>query len=434
MDTTKPVTAVIVGGGHRAIIYGDYSLSHPGDLKIVGIADPNRDRCLMAAKRYGFSEEFCFPSADALAKKPRFADAVINGTMDHQHFETAAPLLEKGYDMLLEKPFSVNEEEMRRLLEIIHRNGNRVMICHVLRYAPFYTAIKKRLISGEIGKIINIQTNEFVSYHHTTNSYVRGKWADSSVCKTSMLLAKSCHDIDILTWLMSGDRPVTVSSVGSLMQFKAENAPAGAAKRCMPDCKYADSCIHSAKRIYYNHPDAWSCYVWADFENKENVTPDDKKKSLETTNQYGRCVYACDNNVVDHQSVLIGFASGATGTHNMTGGAARDLREVRITGTLGEIFGKMEDSELTVTHINPDTNEGFISEKIDLSGENTRGHGGGDENLTADFIDYIRNGKRSISCTDINDSVAGHLLVFLADKSREEGGAMQLCDFTPYGL
>ena len=216
MEQHKPVTAIIVGGGHRAITYGDYSLKHPDDLKIVGIADPNRERCLMAAKRYGFGEEFCFESAEKLAAVPKFADAIINGTMDHQHFDTAVPLLEKGYDMLLEKPFAVSEDEMRGLLSAVNRNNNKVMICHVLRYSPFYHEIKKRVSEGEIGDIINIQLTENVSYHHLSTAYVRGKWANSDICKTSMLLAKSCHDVDIMMWLMGKDRPVSVSSFVSL--------------------------------------------------------------------------------------------------------------------------------------------------------------------------------------------------------------------------
>ena len=171
----KPVTAVIVGGGHRSLTYADYSLEHPDKLKIVGIADPNPDRRAAAAERYGFSETHCFEDAAALAKLPKIADAVINGTMDHQHFETAAPLLQRGYDMLLEKPFAVSREEMRALMEVVHKHKNKVMVCHVLRYAPFYLAIKKRVHAGEIGKIINIQTTENVSYHHLSTSYVRGK-------------------------------------------------------------------------------------------------------------------------------------------------------------------------------------------------------------------------------------------------------------------
>ena len=427
----KPISAVIVGGGHRSIIYGDYSLKHPDELRIVGIADPNGERRRMAAARYGFSEDRCFEDAEALARAPKFADAVINGTMDRQHFETAAPLLRRGYDMLLEKPFSVNEAEMRDLMRIIHETGTKVMICHVLRYAPFYLSVKERVASGELGEILNIQTSEHVSYHHLSTSYVRGKWANSDVCKTSMLLAKSCHDIDIMMWMMQPDMPAAVSSFGSQMQFRPENAPKNAADRCVPDCPLVESCRYSAKRLYLDHPNHWICYVWSSIEDLTDPTDEDRQRSFAQGNPYNRCIYKCGNNVVDHQSVLVRFASGATGTHNMIGGAAKSERRIHIIGTRGEISGVFEDNRYTVKKIDPEPDCGYTEETVDLSAEE-EGHGGGDDALTADFIRYVRTGKQSLSCTAIENSIAGHLTVFLADSSRENGGQVRPIDFTPY--
>ena len=182
--TKKPVTAIILGAGHRAMAYADYSVAHPDELKIVGVADPDEYRRNFVRERFGFPENQCFASAEELASVPKFADVVINGTMDEIHVETSIPVLEKGYDMLLEKPFAVNEEELDRLVEVVNRNGNKVMICHVLRYNPVYLNIKNSIISGEIGDVINIQTVEDVSYHHLSTSYVRGKWASSKKCHT----------------------------------------------------------------------------------------------------------------------------------------------------------------------------------------------------------------------------------------------------------
>ncbi len=434
MDTKAPLKAIIVGFGHRSMIYGDYSLKRPDRLKIVGVADPDRERCLAAAKRYGFGEDMCFASAQELAKKGKLADAIINGTMDHQHFETSAPLLALGYDMLLEKPFAVSEEEMRRLLAIIKENSNKVMICHVLRYSPFYLAIKKRIVNGEIGDIINIQTVENVSYHHVTTSYVRGKWANSDVCKTGMLLAKSCHDVDIMMWLMQPTRPARVSSFGSLFQFRPENAPENAGTRCTVDCPLVDTCEHSAKRIYLDHPYWWECYVWAELEHKENVTTEDKINSLNNGNPYNRCVYKCGNNVVDNQTVSVFFENGATGTHNMVGGTSRSMRKIHITGTKGEIYGVLDDNIFTVSKVDPSSETGYTAEKVDMSDIGKDSHGGGDEALIADFCDHVLDGKESLSCTSIENSVAGHLTVFLADISRENGGEPQPCDFERYGL
>ncbi len=421
----KPVTAIILGAGHRAMTYANYSLEHPDELKIVGVAELDEYRRGFVREKFGFPEENCFSSAEELAGVPRFADAVINGTMDEVHVETSIPLLKLGYDMLLEKPFCVNEEEMKKLLSVIKEHGNKVMICHVLRYTPFYRTIKEKILDGTVGEVINIQTIENVSYHHLTTSYVRGKWGNTERSHTSMLLAKCCHDLDIMMWLMSETKPVSVSSVGSIFQFKPENAPEGAGARCVVDCPLCDTCLQSAKRIYLDHPNRWEVYVWQELESIKEPTYEQRLELLKRS-PYGKCVYKCGNDVVDHQSVLVNFESGATGTHNMTGGAAAPLRSVRVIGTKGEIYGEFENNYIRVMTINPDPGKDFDLEEIDVSDieEITSGHGGGDENLTKDFIKFIRGDKTSISCTTIWDSVAGHEIIFLADKSREQGGAL----------
>lgn len=427
-----PITAVIVGGGHRSVIYADYSLTHPEALKIVGVADPNPDRRAMCRERYGIPEENCFETAEALAAKGRIADAVINGTMDHQHFATSVPLLRAGYDMLLEKPFAVSKEEMDSLCAVIRETGRKVMICHVLRYAPFYRSIKEQLLKGTLGDIINIQMAEHVSYHHLSTSYVRGKWANSDKCKTSMLLAKSCHDVDLMMWLMQPTLPTAVSSVGGIFQFKPENAPAGAGTRCTVDCPLVDSCRYSSKNLYLKHPNRWECYAWADLESKKDATEEDRLESFRNGNPFNRCIYKCDNNVVDHQSVLINFDSGATGTFNMVGGTAKSMRKIHVIGTMGELYGVLDDDKYTISHIAALAESGCEDEIVDLSHLNTEGHGGGDEALIADFVEYVKTGKQSVSCTAIENSIAGHLTVFLADKSREEGGKLQQIDFGQY--
>ena len=419
----KPVTAIIVGAGHRSMAYADFSLRHPEQLKIVGVADPDEFRCRTVREKFGFSREHCFSSAEELAKAPKFADAVINGTMDEQHVETSIPLLEKGYDMLLEKPFAVNDGEMERLIDVVRRNGNKVMICHVLRYTPFYSEIKKRITDGEIGDIINIQTLENVSYHHLSTSFVRGKWGNSKKCHTSMLLAKCCHDLDIMMWLMGGDKPVSVSSVGAKTQFIPENAPENSGTRCLVDCPLEDSCRYSAKNLYLEHPDMWTVYVWRDLESVENPTYEQRKELL-MHSDYGRCIYKCDNDVVDHQSVLVNFKSGATGTHNMVGGSPEPLRTIRITGTKGEIYGEFEHAFIEVRKQNPKKENYFDKEVIDMSHISGEGHSGGDERLTEDFVNFQRGESHSISCTSIFDSVMGHKVIFLADKSMENGGEL----------
>lgn len=426
----RPITAIIVGAGHRSFVYSELAKTNPEMLKIVGVADPNPIRRKKAMDYFGFKEDMCFENAEELAKKGKLADTVINGTMDEQHLETAVPLLDAGYDMLLEKPFAPNEEEMRQIVNCAKKNNSKVMICHVLRYTPFYYAIKERIVNGEIGDIINIQTTEHVSYHHLSTSYIRGKWANSDKCHTSMLLAKCCHDLDIIMWMMSETKPKQISSFGGKFQFKPENAPKEAGTICMKDCPLVDTCVYSTKRLYIDHPDRWAFYVWDALEGKKNISIEDKIALMKSDSPYARCIYKCDNNVVDHQSVLINFESGATGTHNMVGGSAEPRREIHIIGTKGEIFGNFEESKFTVLKIDPSPdahNEECDLEEVDLrvTGDMVGaygGHGGGDERLAADFVKFIRGEKPSLACTSIFDSVAGHLSVYLADKSRENGG------------
>ena len=312
----QPLTAVIVGAGHRAVIYANYALQNPDKLKIVGIADPNPLRREWCRKTYGFSEENMFESAEALAARPRFADAVINGTMDHQHVPTAIPLLKAGYHMLLEKPFAVNEEEMWELVKVAKETDRKVMICHVLRYAPFYKAIRQKILDGEIGDIVAIETVEHVSYHHMAVAYVRGKWRNYASCKATMLLAKCSHDLDLIMWMNSGNAPVSVASFGSNFQFHPGRMPEGAGKRCLVDCprEVEENCLYSAKKLFVDHPDRWTAYVWDNLEHLENPTLEDKIKTLKEDSLYGRCIYQCDNDTVDHQTVIINFANGVTGT------------------------------------------------------------------------------------------------------------------------
>ena len=416
----KPITAIIVGAGHRAIIYADYSLDHPDELKIVGIAEPDESRVADAVKKYGIPKENCFKNSDELAQHEKFADVIINGTMDMDHVKTSIPLLKKGYDMLLEKPFAVNKEEMHELVKVAKEYNNKVMVCHVLRYSEFYKKIKETVASGEIGEIISIQLCEDVSYHHYATSYVRGKWANSDRSKTSMLLAKCCHDIDLMMWLMSETKPEFITSAGSLQYFKAENAPKDAGDRCMVDCKYVDTCNLSARRIYLDMPGRWDFYVWPELHS---ASYDEKYEYLKNESPFGKCAFKCDNNVVDHQTVMIKFTNGATGSHNMTGGCAFSQRIIRVIGTKGEINGTFESQKFTVSYINPHKENDHINKVYDLSDSCSAsvGHGGGDHALVADFIKYVLDDEPSVSCTSIHDSVPGHLVVFAADESMQNG-------------
>lgn len=423
-ELRKPITTIIVGAGHRALTYASYAKEYPEKFKVVGVVDPIEDRRKYVAELYGLGPEQCFSTAEELAAQPKLADTIINGTMDHQHVYTTVPLLKRGYDVLLEKPLAVNEEEMMELVNTAQSYGRKVMICHVLRYAPFYKSIKEKLLEGAIGEIINIQTAEHVSFHHMSTCYVRGKWRNEKQCHASMLLAKCCHDLDIIMWMQNGVAPKAVSSYGGIMQFTKDKKPANAGTRCLADCPIEDKCIYSAKKIFIDSPERWSFYVWDCFEYGKNPTLEEKIHSLKTDNIHGRCVWECDNDVVDHQSLIIEFENGSTASHNMIGGSAKGQRSIHIIGTLGEITGIFEDSKFTIRRISSGGDKDYDEEIVDLNAtggmtSNFGGHGGGDIRLVEDFVNYVRGEEPSVSCTSIKDSMYSHKTVFCAEKSRK---------------
>lgn len=425
MTRKKPLTAIIIGAGHRSLAYASYAKSHPDELEIVAVADPRELRRRHAAAMFGLSPEHCFESAEQVAERPKLADVAINGTMDHQHVPTSLPLLAAGYDMLLEKPFATDEKEMWQLVHAARKHDRRVVICHVLRFTPFYRAIRQQVFDGVIGDILNVQTVEHVSYHHMAVGFIRGKWSKKSDSHSSMLMAKCCHDLDLIAWIKSGIAPRSVASFGSNYQFRPERAPEGAGTRCLVDCPIEAECLYSARKHYIDHPRRWSFYVWESLEGIEDPTIEQKVHSLKTDNPYGRCVWKCDMDVVDHQSVAIEFADGATATHNMVGGSSRPSRAIHLLGTAGEIQGVFEEQCFVVRHIDPRPGHEYSEEVIDLSiGGDMHGafggHGGGDMRLVADWVRVMRGEEPSISTTGLEDSIAGHLVGFCADRAMEE--------------
>ncbi len=412
----QKLTAVLVGLGHRARTYGAYAFEHPEELEIVGLADPDPRRLERTAAVFDVPSERCFRSAEELAMQPRFADAAINGTMDRQHVPTTLPLLEAGYHVLLEKPIAPNREELLSLLHIARKTGRTLMICHVLRYAPFYAAIRQRVCNGEIGEIISITSSERVSYHHMAVAFVRGKWRRRA--ENPILLAKCCHDLDLLCWYKSGVRPVRVASHGDLTHFRPDKAPPGAGTRCLVDCQIEAGCPYSARKNYIEQG-LWGFYAWESLEHLENPTLDDRLESLRTDNPFGRCVWHCDNDVVDHQSVIVEFADGCVATHTLVGGAARPCRTVHLVGTRGEIEGIMEEGRFTIRK--PDARPGheYTEEQIDVNVAGSM-HGGGDLRLVGDFLRVLRGEPPSLSTTTIEDSIYGHLIAYAADQSMLE--------------
>ncbi len=430
---SEPLKVIIVGAGFRAMRYSEYALANPDKMQIVGVAEVSELRRKAAQKKFNIPDEMCFESAEELAKHDKLADAILNGTQDTDHVPTSIPLLKKGYDMLLEKPFAVNEEEMMELAKVAEEAGVKVMICHVLRYAPFYRRIKEIIASGEIGDVYNIQMTEHIAYHHMISCYVRGPWPSEEACGSSVLLAKSCHDVDLMMWLMGDVKPVSVYSNGSCFKFVKEKKPANAGTRCVVDCPIEKDCPYSAKRNYVSKEhDRWAFYVWAENEKDGanivdgmNFTDEEKIENLKTSS-FGRCVWDIDRgSSIENQTVVYNFENGASGTFNLVGGTPGAQRYIHVIGTKGEIRGVFDHQTYQIKKPMPESYRGHVLEDVDLkiTGDMTGatgGHGGGDARLVADFVEYVKGGEPSISCTELKQSMVGHLSVFRADQSRRE--------------
>jgi len=402
----QPVTAAIVGCGHRGIGYGRYAHRHPEQLRIVAVADPNDIRRAAAAQEFQVPPDRQFRTAEELAQRPQLADAVINGTMDQHHVPTTLPLLEAGYHVLLEKPICQTRADLLTLLQTALRTGRHLMIGHVLRYAPFYVGIRQQVLAGAIGRIMHLHSEEAVSYHHWAAAFVRGRWS---------LLAKCCHDLDLIAWMYSGNRPLRVASFGSRMHFTPEHAPAGSGTRCLVDCDIEDTCPYSARKNYLEQK-LWGPYCWEAIEHIPDPSEQDKLHSLQTYNPHGRCVWRTKGDIVDHQSVIVQFADGATASHDLIAGTARPGRTMHICGSEGEIEGFMESGRFVVRH--PDARAGheYAETEVDMN-VSADMHGGGDLRLVEDFVKVVRGQEPSISTTTIFDSVYGHLIAFAADEA-----------------
>lgn len=410
---------VVVGCGDRATVYCHEGVDNLKQLQVVACVDPDEERLRYMRENFGVAENMCFKSVDEVLALGKIADAVINGTMDNLHLQTAIPFLQQGYHMLLEKPLVNNKHDLLLLKSVAEQNNVKLMTCHVLRYAPFYRKIKELILSGTIGKIQNIQTSERVGAYHSSVSYVRGKWASEAECGSSLLLAKCCHDMDLICWLNNTTTPVEVVSNGDRTYFNEQNAPQGSGTRCLVDCPQAirDKCIYEAEAMYVKNT-VLPWYPWqCTGKNWQDVTEAEKYESLRTNNPHGRCVFKCGGDLLDHQNVLVRFADGTTANHLVVLGAMKPTRTIFVSGTEGEIEGD-PSGELIVRKFDKST-DFFTETKIefaDKQGE-TGGHYGGDRGLVADFVNYVSGKTPSVSCTDISDSLNGHLSVFAADLS-----------------
>lgn len=408
----KPVTAVVLGAGSRGSTYAGYAKEHPEELQIIAVAEPRTDRMNILADELNIPDSCRFTSWEELLECPRMADCVFVCTLDDDHTTPAIKAMELGYHVLLEKPMSNTEEECRAIVAAAKKTGRTLVVCHVLRYTPFYMTLKSLINQGRIGEVTTINQIENVGYWHQAHSFVRGNWR--TVRETSpMILQKSCHDMDIILWLMGKDC-LRVQSFGSLRHFSADNAPEGAPERCLDGCPHANSCPYYAPALYLDmNRTGWPVDVIT-----TDMSEEGRRKALEE-GPYGRCVYRCDNDVVDRQVVNLEFDGGAVATFTMTGLSADFCRQLKIFGTKGQIEANMGTKEI-VLHC-------FGGEKevipVDM-GMEASGHGGGDYGIMSDFIRVLCDGGESRTGAEV--SLQSHLICFAAEKSRTEHIVVEL--------
>ena len=248
----EKLKTVVVGCGDRACVYANEGVNNLGLMQITACVDPDEVRLKYMRDNFGVKPEFCFKDLSELLALGKIGDCVINGTMDKLHYETSIPLLKQGYDMLLEKPVVNDKAQLLEIKETAEKYGCKLLVCHVLRYAPFYKEVKMRILSGEIGEVMNISTSERVGAFHSSVSYLRGKWNSEKECGSSLLLAKCCHDLDLLCWLNNTTKPYEVQSQGGRDYFVPEKAPEGSGTRCLVDCPQAirEKCVYDVKSMY----------------------------------------------------------------------------------------------------------------------------------------------------------------------------------------
>jgi predicted dehydrogenase len=407
------IKAALIGAGSRGMFaYASYALSRADEVKFIAVAEPDEEKRNLFARLHNVPPERQFSSWQELLAQPQLCEALLICTQDTQHFEPTMVALDKGYEILLEKPMSPDPLESLQMAEKAERLGRILTICHGMRYSTYYSALKKLVDQNTIGKLISIQWNENVGFWHQAHSFVRGNWRNTEE-SSPMILQKSCHDMDMLQWLVNS-QCVKVSSFGSLTHFTSANAPEGSTLRCTDGCDVEHECPYSALKLYYNDKDDWPARVVALEPNREA-----RLKALQE-GPYGRCVYHCDNDVVDHQVANLLFDNEVTVAFTMTAFTNEISRTFKIMGTAGEIRGNHKRNELEINY--------FSGKRQVIHPERVEGgHEGADTLIMRDFIRQVRS--QSASRTSAMESARSHLITFATEHSRLTGKTVVIEDY-----
>lgn len=412
----KPKVVIIGCGARGGETYGRYFIES-GEAQIVAICDTNQARLDGFRKEFGLSIDKCFTNYNDLFALGKIADVCVVAVMDQDHHEVALKAMSLGYHLLLEKPVCGTAEQCKEIRDYAESHNLLVTVCHVMRYTSYYRYLKKLITDGAIGQMMGIEQTEDVAYWHMAHAFVRGNFCNSNTT-SPMILQKCCHDMDLLVYLTE-QRPVSVSSMGSLRYFKSQNAPDGAAERCV-DCK-VKGCPFNAVDFYIGNAkelisQGRSVNVWPYAQVAVEPTVDRLMQSLNTT-KWGKCVFHSDNNVVDHQFSLVQFQNGLVGTLAMIGFSADGGRQTHVYGTEGEIYLDEQARTITLQRF------GEKKQVVDFDSLATdfSGHGGGDKVMLKEFLDCVRTGRKTFN-SDITRSVDSHLMCFAAEESRKNGG------------
>ncbi len=422
----KPFSVVLIGAGMRGDIYTSVMNDHPEQFKVVAVAEPIKERREKIQKRHHIPDDMCFSSYEEVLTDRKIADVALICTMDDLHYAPAMKAIELGYDIILEKPVAPTAKECADIARAAKEKGVKILVCHVLRYTPFFNKIKNLILEGAVGEIMSVIHVEAVGNVHQSHSYVRGNWHNEAE-SAPMLLAKSCHDIDILQWLL--DKPCKrVQSFGELSYFTAANAPKGAPVRCADGgCPIEDTCPYNCLNIYYRSEDnSWFRPACTRGIAKSDVPTNEEVMTALNTTDYGLCVFHANNDVVDHQVVNMEFAGGTTVSFTMNafneGG-----RYIRIFGTRGELHANMADTEISVYSFADST---WRKVPVAAKGESIlSGHGGGDQGMIAEAFDYFSENYQGYCAADIDISVKNHLIGFAAEKARHAGTVEDVATF-----
>ena len=408
-----PVSMIVIGSGQRGTGYARWARRHPDRAVVIGVAEPREVHRARLAAEHGIAAQNVAADWRQLADRGRLADAVLICTQDRMHAGPAEAFAALGYHILLEKPMAPDEAACRRIVAAVEEAGVMLAVGHVMRYTAYTRAVKQIVEGGQLGDIMSVQHLEPLGFWHQAHSYVRGNWRRADLA-ASMLMAKSCHDLDWLQYIL-GRVPLRVASFGSLSHFTAANRPAGAADRCVA-CSVEASCPYSAPRLYRGLLDRGE-YRWPLSAVIEDFSPGALDEALRD-GPYGRCVYACDNDVVDHQVVALEFPGATTATFTMTAFSQAADRSTRLFGTRGELTG---DGQIIRVYDFLTRAEQLITPPPAGAMTAADGHGGGDAGLMDAFTAAVATGNHALISSGPRESLASHLAVFAAERARLNG-------------